>query len=259
MITIKPHSHLDRAKIVENLIPQIKVIFNDNLVAFAADGSFARGDDQSYSDLELIVFVKEPSKDASLRNLRKIIDGLLVVIVADTKESFIEKYLDISEVWYVSGAGKLLPVINNEFINELNDYRAVDVEKKCLAQATKKWPHYQEATAKVLNAIESKNREAIPLAFFTMMNELFAVLAFLNCTPYLTLSSYLEQTRKFSFKPEGFDQLLNVLVCGEYQQLERLRELVLQIFNDLETNLIKKGCSLSENSVGNFFEETIAA
>lgn len=41
---LKKYTHRDRQKIVEKLIPQIRQKFGDNLIALAAQGSFARSD-----------------------------------------------------------------------------------------------------------------------------------------------------------------------------------------------------------------------
>ena len=56
---LKKHSHRDREKIIEEIIPLIKNKFGSNLIALAAQASYARGEDCPYSDLELIAFLKE--------------------------------------------------------------------------------------------------------------------------------------------------------------------------------------------------------
>src|SRR3990167_8190215 len=132
---IKPHTHEDRTKILKKLVPLIKKKFGSNFIALAADGSYARNEDTDYSDLELIVFLKKIPKDANW-SVRKIMNGLLIEIIPDTKISFIEK---------------------------INSFKPDNLEKKCWNQAVKRWNQYQEIASKVLNNIRQKNKEAIPL------------------------------------------------------------------------------------------------
>jgi len=183
---IKSYNHNEREKIVQKLIPLIKDKFRENFVALAADGSFARGEDVDYSDLELIVFVHKIPKDTNW-NIGKIIDGLLIEIVVETKKSYIKKYLDISDVWYASGTGGLFPIVNKYFIDEINTFQPANVEIKTLKQIQKKWNSFQEITAKLLNNIKQNNKDGIALIFSDMFNELLVLLAYLNRKPYKTL------------------------------------------------------------------------
>jgi len=237
---IKPHTHQDRSKIINALIPQMKKKYGENFVALAADGSFARGEDREYSDLELVVFLNKINSHQS-EPLRAIIDGLYIVIIPETKESFIEKYLDISDVWYASGAGKLLPIINEEFIAKINSFKPENVESKCLQQVQKRWVFYQEITAKLLNEIKKENKNALPLIFSDMMKEILVLLSFLNVTPYKTLGSYVSQAKMFKILPKNFDSLLDIYIKGDYRELEEMGKVADTVFSSMEEILEEKG------------------
>ena len=90
MQSIKYHTHKEREKVLQKLVPIIQKQLGDNLIALAVGGSFARDADIDYSDIELVAFTRK-----SLDNdweIRKIEDGMLIVVVADTKENYIKKY-----------------------------------------------------------------------------------------------------------------------------------------------------------------------
>lgn len=243
---IKLHTHEEREQVIQKISPLLQNDLKANFIALAVDGSYARKEDLDYSDLELIVFVKEVPKDW---NYRKIIDGMLIVVVAETKESYIEKYLDISDVWYASGAGKLLTIIGDELINLINSYVPKDIEKKCLEQIQKRWPFYQEITAKVLNTVLMKDREAMSLIFSHMIKEILILMSFLNATPYVTLGSYITQAKKFSLKPEGFDELLGIFITGEFSNVYAIDLHTKTFFSSLERLIEERGLILYSESL----------
>ncbi len=245
---IRHHTHENRTKILKKLVPLIKKKFGSNFIALAADGSYARNEDNDYSDLELIVFLKKIPKDANW-SVRKIIDGLLIEIIPDTKISFIEKYLEVSDMWYASGAGQLLPIVNNQFIEEINNFKPDSLEKKCWDQAVKRWNQYQEITSKVLNNIRQKNKEAIPLAFSQMVKETLVILSFINTTPYKTLGTYITQAKQFSIQPKEFSKLIDIFVNGEYQDLSLLSKAVENTFSGLEKIFQRRGVKLYSDTI----------
>lgn len=230
---IKPHTHKDREKVLLGVVPLLKDHFRDNFIALAIDGSYARNEDTDFSDLEIIVFVNEIANDKNY-NLWKIINGLLVEVVVETKEGYIKKYLDVSDVWYASGASRLLPVINEKFIDDINNYRPEDVTSKCLKQVKNKWNRFQEITAKLLNNIDQNNKGGVPIIFSDLVKELLIVLSYLNETPYVTLGKYITQAKEFSLKPEGFDALTDIFIRGTYQDTNYLKAIVTKVFTNLE-------------------------
>ncbi len=245
---IKPHTHEERGKIVEKLVPLIKKRFGSNFVALATEGSYARKEDRDYSDLELIVFLKKIPKGVDW-SIRKIVDGLLVVIVPDTKNSFIKKYIEVSDVWYASAGSRLLPIVNNKFIEEINNFKPDNLGKKCWDHAVKRWNQYQEITAKVLNGIKQENKELVTLAFSQMVKELLVILSFINTTPYKTLGTYISQANGFPLKPRGFMKLIDIFIDGKYQDLPLLADVIDKAFSDMERIFEQRGVKLYSNSI----------
>ena len=70
---IKKHSHQDRSEFIDQLIFLLQRRFKDNFVAMAAEGSYARGEDKDFSDLEITVFLKKIPKNSDW-NIHKIVD-----------------------------------------------------------------------------------------------------------------------------------------------------------------------------------------
>ena len=229
---LKKYTHQDRQRIVEEMLPQIREKFGDNLIALAAQGSFARNEDLDYSDLELIAFVRE--MPAGRHGIGKIRDGLLFELMWMTREKYIAETLEVTEMWYLSASDKLLPIINAEFINELNACRTENLKEKCLAQAKRHWHEVQESTAKVLNAITSENRSGLPLVLFDMTRHFLISLSLLNQTPFVTFARFISQARTFTVKPPEFDNLLDLIVQGAYRDLPELQKLVISVFSQFE-------------------------
>jgi hypothetical protein len=244
---IKKHSHTDREKIVAEMVPLIKAQFGDNLVALAAQASYARGDDADYSDLELIAFLKEMPEGKDIQGMSRIRDGMLIELQWTTKELYLSKVKEPTEEWYIAGSDTLLPLINEEFITELNDYKIGNLKKKCLEQATRHWPEVQEAMTKLLNAIVQENRQGIPMLVFYLLKEALTSLSFLNRIPYTTLAKFIPEARTFKLKPSRFNEFLDLVTEGEYQNLRLLKELAISVFEELEIIHERLGCQLYDN------------
>lgn len=244
---LKKYTHQDRRRIIEEILPQIRAKFGDNLVALAAQGSFARGEDSDYSDLELIAFVKKMPEGR--RGIGKICDGLLVELVWTTREEYIAETLEITKMWYLAASDRLLPIINAEFITELSKYRAENLKEKCLAEAKRHWHEVQESTSKVLNAIAAENRDGLPLVLFDMTRHFLISLSLLNQTPYTTFARFVSEARVFAIKPAEFDDLLDLIVEDVYQDLPKLEETVVSVFSQFEEIFERLGIELYDEKI----------
>lgn len=244
---LKKYAHKDRERIIEEILPQIRNKFGENLIALAAQGSFARYDDFDYSDLELIAFVKEMPEGRG--GIGKIRDGLLVELIWTTREKYIEETLEMNEMWYLSASDKLLPIINAEFIDELSEYKTENLRAKCLCEAKRHWHEVQESTAKVLNAIAAANRDGLPLLLFDMTRHCLISLSLLNQTPFVTFAKFIAQARNFSVKPTKFDDLLDTVVEGNYLDLKLLEEIAATVFSQLESIYEELGVELYDEKL----------
>jgi hypothetical protein len=246
---LQRYSHNDRQKVIEEMIPLIQKKFGENLVALAASASYARNEDTDYSDLELNAFVKTLPEGQRRGGMGKIRDGMLVELVWTTKENYLEDLQTVTDHWYIAASDRLLPLINREFIEELNSYQVENLKEKCLARAIGRWHDVQESTAKVLNAILAHNHEGLPLLVFDMALHMLIVLSFLNQTPYVTFARFITQARTFPVKPAAFESLLDILVQGTYQDLLRLEEVVRAVFSQFETIFEELGIELYDRDV----------
>jgi hypothetical protein len=246
---IKRYAHSDRQRIIEEMIPLIQQKFGDNLLALAATASYARNEDTDYSDLELTAFVREMPEGERRGGMGKIRDGLLVELIWMTRETYLEDTREVTYNWYIAGSDTLLPIINKAFIDDLNNYQVKNLAEKCLAQAIHRWHDVQESTAKVLNAVRAGHREGIPLLLFDMLLHMLIVLSFLNQTPYITFARFITQARSFNVKPESFEALLDIVVQGQYQELQRLQEIVVAVFSQFETIFEGLGIELYDQDV----------
>jgi hypothetical protein len=235
--------------VIEELLPLIRKKFGDNLVALAATASYARDEDFDYSDLELTAFVKTMPEGQRWGGVGKIRDGLLVELIWTTGEIYLADTREVTGNWYLAGSDVLRPVINDDFINELNNYRVENLKQKCLTQAAKHWHEVQEATAKVLNAVSARNREGIPLLLFDMLRHMLIELSFLNQSPYVTFARFISQSRTFAVKPESFDALADLVVEGSYQDLQTLEAHVVSVFSQFERIFEESGVELYDGDV----------
>src|SRR5687767_14520100 len=143
---LQRYSHTDRQKVIEEMMPLIQKKFGEDLIALAASASYARNEDSDYSDLELIAFVKTLPEGQTWGGMGKIRDGMLVELIWTTKEHYLENTLAVTPHWYIAGSDRLLPLLNPEFIEELNNHQVENLKEKCLTRATHHWHEVQEST-----------------------------------------------------------------------------------------------------------------
>ena len=246
---LKKYSHKDREEVIKEMIPLIERKFGKNLVALAAQASYARNEDSDHSDLELIAFVEKMPRGKKVGGMGKIRDGLMVELVWMTKETYIEETLEVTMNWYIAGSDKLLPIINKRFIENLSKYRPRNLEEKCLNHAASHWYEVQESTAKVLNAISNRNKIGISLLVFDMYLHMLKALSFLNQTPYKTFSEFISQSKKFRTKPGHFGELTQIIVDGKYQDSPSLKQAVVNVFTEFERVFEELGFDLYDYDV----------
>ncbi len=99
----------------------------------------------------------------------------------------------------------------------------------------------------MLNAVEQNNLEGVSLLVMDATLKVLQVLALINRQPFITFASYISQARQFPIKPERFDDLLDILVQGTYQDLPLLREVVLAVFMGMEKIFAERGFPLYDD------------
>ena len=246
---LKKYSHKNREKIIKEIIPLIKKKFGKNLIALAAQASYARNEDFGYSDLELIAFVKKMPRGKKWDGMSKVYGGLLVELIWMTKEAYIKGTKEVTEDWYIAGSDRLLPIINKPFIERINKYKVKNLKEKCLKHAAHQWYEVQESTAKLLNVISQNNKEGLPLILFDMYLWMLKILSYLNQKPYITFVKFITQSKKFKTKPKHFNDLTKIVVSGKYQEITKLKKIVEQVFTEFEDIFEQLGFDLYYDNV----------
>ena len=245
---LKKHSHKEREKIIKDVSQRFRRKFGKNLKAIAIQGSFVRGEDSDYSDIELIVFVKKkPKKDVDFIRIK---DGIKVEALYMEEQEYIQETLEVTREWPYSGADKLKAVINPKLIAKLNKFKPKNRKERCWKLAAQKFKcETQENYGKLFNAIISKNRDAIPLLFFETLKSTLEVLSFLNETPFLTYSKCVQTAKKFRIKPDGLHELLRISRRGNYRDLKKLSNVCAKIYNDLNKLFENRGFELYDDNI----------
>lgn len=243
---LKPHTHAERQAVVDQLIPLFERKFGADLLAIAASASFARNQDRAYSDLELEVFVRNPLPPEEDGYLQRIVDGMLVEVIYRTPEAFLAERTRLAEHWTMSASDRLVGVYNAPFVEGLMaQIEAVQhPESEFLVVATRKRFELQEGFSKVFNAVEAGNVEGVSLLVMDAALHLLHVLALVNRHSFTTFARYIPEARGFAVKPEGFDELLDLLVRGEYADLARLGQVMWAVFAGVERIFEERGVRL---------------
>lgn len=244
------HTHKQREEIANHIIPGLRDKFGENLIAYAAQASYARGEDYGYSDLELIAFLKRMPSDKKWGAMVRVYDGMLIELVWTTRETYLKEVKGVTKDWFLAGSDTLLPLMNENFVRELGEHVPEDLEKKCLRFAADRFKsEVQESFGKVLNAIDVENREGLPLMLFDATFHTLVTLSFLNCTPYVTFARMIETARTFETKPAGLDELLDIVVGGKYLDLASLRSIMEKVFTGFEKIFEARGLDLPDDNI----------
>ncbi len=242
---LKPHTHAERAALTEQLIPLWRQKFGERLLGIAASASYARGEDQAYSDLELEVFVKE-LRAGEDPYFQRVVDGMLIEAVYHTPQEFLGQRSGIAPHWHLSASDRLVPVYNAPFIEQMARWAQAGLPADADFWRAAAGLRYelQEAFAKTLNAVEQNNVEGVSLLVMDAALHLLRVLALVNRQPFVTFARYIAQARRFALKPEGFDDLLDILAQGTYPDLPRLGQVMRSVFAGVEAIFAAQGLHL---------------
>lgn len=250
---LKARTHQDRQKVIELLTPLIKQHVGSNLVALAVSGSFARGSDGAYSDIEFFGFVKRPPSDERTA-VRFIHDGLLVDAWFMTRSTYISIFKDKvrmgEDSWPYVALNVLSPVFNAPFIQDLltvPHVRAPDAFRQALVAF---WPQVQEATAKLLTAVDRNDVAPTAYLYWQMVEKMCCALSYLNERPYSTRAAVFTEVLSFPSLPPSFSSLM--LAPDEPGTPAKLADRARTVFHELEEMLQEQGCNLYAESLSSF-------
>lgn len=232
-IGLRKYTHAQRAKLLQDLIvPMLRKELGTNLIAIAADGSYARYTDTDFSDLELMVFVRD--KANLPRGFSKLYRGLLIEGLFITEEEYHKTIDEPNEAWYIAGSDRLLPIKNPKFIHRLQQYHVKNLAGKCEAIALPLLNEIQETFGKLFNAISSRNHENLFLILADAVMVSLRLLSYINHKPYTSLNSMISEARKLKKKPKGFDEFLELVIDGRYYDLVTLGKCSRNLFSGIE-------------------------
>lgn len=95
------HTHAERTQIInKRIVPLLKRNLGENLIAIAADGSYAREEDSDFSDIELMIFVKD--RRGLPRGFGRTVNGILIEGLFLTEDEYYKNTLDVNEKCYIA-------------------------------------------------------------------------------------------------------------------------------------------------------------
>ncbi len=248
--SLKEHSHKERQQIVEALLPLIRRHVGDQLVALAATGSFARNTDAAYSDIELIAFLKErpePGRHA----VRFIYDGMQVDIWFLTRKDYITNHKGGDrKQWPYAARSALIPLFNPGFVQDLSAIPSPISPQDRMAALTDLWPDVQEASGKLLTAVERADTLPIPFLYWAMVEKLCVALSYVNAQPFTTRASIFAEAMSFEHLPASFRAVLEG--PGSSLDLPLLSAKVKTVFAEMEQMLEDLGLAPCQENLGDF-------
>ena len=248
--SLKQHTHEERKRIVEALVPLIKRHMGDELLALAVTGSFARNADGAYSDIELVGFVKRrPDGDRWFTHF--IYDGMLIDIWFLTRQTYLNIHKkDVNHEWPYAALSVLTPLLNAPFIQELSDTPVSATSEDCLRALRRFWPQVQEATGKVLTAVERNDINPLPFLYWRMVERMCVALSLLNVRPFSTRAAIFTEVRTFPHLPASFEAIMSPQDWTH--EPAELGRRALATFEEMERLLYSHGFELCEQNLDSF-------
>lgn len=242
---LRPHTHDERMAVARALVPAFRRRFGEGLLGVALSASVARGDDRAFSDLELVVFLRDPPPPGEDAYLQRIVDGMLVEAVYWTEEAYLAQFATLAADWYLAGSETLVPLDNPELVERIaRQVRAVRHPRAhYLLRAGRRFVEVQESFGKTLSAIDAGDGEAVGLLLWDAMHHSLVTLAFLNEHAFRTFARFIPEARAFPLKPPRYDELLDRMVAGDWQG-PGLRELLLEVYAGMEQLFAAEGVDL---------------
>lgn len=248
---LRPHTREERMAVAHGLVPLLRQKFGDGLLAVAVSASVARGNDRAYSDLELVVFLRDPPREGEPRYLQRIVDGMLVEAEYVTEAAYLARFAEVTPAWYLAASEVLEPIHDPELVRRISA-RMKEIRHprgELPRQAARRFVEVQESGGKVLNALLADDREAIGLLLWDFVHHTLVTLAFLNERPFTTFARFIPEARAFPRKPARYDELLDRMVEGDWRDADALREIVEAVFGGMEALFAAEGVALYDDSV----------
>lgn len=245
---LKRHTRPERARVIEALVPAVMRHMEGHLVAMAVAGSFARGTDGPYCNVEIIGFVKKPM--GARATLRVVHDGLGIDLWFPTGEEYCQgQGSSLHPAWH--HWGPLRPLVNEAFIAEMNAARGEDRPGERMQHLGESWPQLRAAMAALLAAVETGDADAAPGLYWRLVDEVCGALSILNARPFTSRATAFTEAQFFTVRPAAFGQLLSP---GAMTATELARLAYINVA-ELEQILTSEGVKLWESELDGFVQE----
>jgi hypothetical protein len=247
---LKHHTHLERERVIDALVPPIIRHMGNQLVALGVAGPFAPVADGAYSDIEMIGFVKKHPGPRSV--VRYVHDGMLIDLWFLTRQDYVDLHKSkIRANWPFTAVTALRPLINIAFIRELNAMPYNNSAQDRMRALGDFWPEIQDATARLLSAAAAGDQDPVPYLFWLTVEKICVALSLLNAQPFTARAAMFRETRGFALLPPSFGQLL----AGQGAAPAELAQRVLRVFEEMEQLLSAEGVKLYARSLDEFVAE----
>ena len=252
---LRKHTHAQRLRILKKIvIPALQRDLGTNMIAVAVNGSVARNEDGAYSDLELMIFVRNKRKLP--HGFSKVHDGLLVEGLFITERDYYKIILEPNAEWYLAGSDILLPMLNKKFLRKLADYRVRNKNDKCESLAQDSLHEVQEAFGKLFTAIDKQNRENLFVILSDVVLSVLKMLAFINQKPYTSSGRFITEAKKFHKKPAGFDEFIKLVTTARYLNWRNLEKHAIELFKGIEDYFrVKYGDAMYDSDLSNIYRK----
>ncbi|HEX6039120.1 hypothetical protein [Longimicrobium sp.] len=248
---LRPHTHAERMAAAHGLVPLLRDRFGDGLRAVALSGSLARGEDRAFSDVEMVVFLRDPPAPGEDAYLQRVVDAMLVEAEYLTEEAYVARRAAVGPDWYLAASDHLLALYGADVVERIMErVRALRPAREAfLRRAARRFLEVQESFGKVLGAIGAGDREAVGLLLWDGVHHLLVTLSFLNEQPFTTFARFIPEARSFARAPPGLNALLDRVAEGRFNETDGLRDLLMTVFAGMEAMFGAEGVALYDASL----------
>jgi|GEM_PF-3342595 len=238
----------ERLKIAEEVAEDILKKYDGIVLAIGVCGSVARGEDTTYSDLDMLAIVRRKGKEIYDRFF--IYKGLPVLVEFWTPE---EAKKCIRNMWFkwpieVGTFLHVLPLFDPEGVFEgLKKERESLKEEDFKEGATNALEHVYESFLSVKNAFINKRKEIVLLQARVLAQNVASFLALVNHTHFESGKRVFD--KEFKERPKDYDELIKVvagLVSLDHEEVYQASE---KLFEVIVSFAKRKGISIDDSRI----------
>jgi len=217
--TIRPHTHAERVKLLPAVVRRLEDRFGDGLLSVAVGGSFARGDDGPYSDIDVVAIIAPDAPRADEPGTVEILEGQFVDIPYWTVGDLLRPLREPRSDWCFWATRRLVAVTNPLVVEHVERESAAliararrpadPLHERLVALAAERLGYeVPEHVGKLLNACQpGRPHVERGLLLPRALHEVLVTVALLNAWPYPDLTAILDDAPRLSIRPPGLLEL----------------------------------------------------